>query len=412
MGMAGVEAANDTGLTRQQSTKWWNVSASLRGFYDDNISQASNKEGSPGLEFEPSVGVNIPREQTLMTAKYTFRLNYFADRPDEPVDYHHQFDARINHRFSERYTLNFENSFVYSSEPEVIAGGSVPVGFGRIDSTAVRNFANLDFNARLTRLVGVGIGYRNAFYDYQEDAHDVVDPVDNPEGVGSRSAMLDRVEHLIHVEGEYYFSTTTIGFLGYQFGLLDYTSDDPLGVIAGELTYPDERNSLSHYFYVGGAHTFSQQLSGIARVGVQYLDYYNLDETDLSPYADISGTYTYLPGSSVRLGVKVSHAATDLVGSNELTRDQLATAFYANWAHRITAKITGNLFGQYIHSVFNGGDFDGETEGFLNVGVSFNYQINSFVAANMAYSYDQLFSDIQFRDFDRNRVWAGFIVSY
>ena len=35
-GAAGLQGANVTGLTPQEASKWWNVSASLRGFYDDN----------------------------------------------------------------------------------------------------------------------------------------------------------------------------------------------------------------------------------------------------------------------------------------------------------------------------------------------------------------------------------------
>lgn len=399
MGMAGMDAANVTGLTPQQTTKWWSVSASLRGFYDDNVYSTHKKEGSPGVEFEPSVSFHLPREQTLITAKYLYRLNYYTERPDENIDQSHEFDLRLNHRFSERYMLNVEDSFVYSNEPEVVDRGGVQTTFNRSNATGVRNRVPIDFSARLTRQVGVGVGYENNIYDYEE------------EGDASRSALLDRVEHLFHVEGEWYFTDTTIGFLGYQFGSTDYTSDN---LIATGVT-GDSRSSYAHYGYIGGMHNFTQQLQGAGRVGVQYTDYHEMNESDVSPYVDVNGSYTYLPGSSVKLGVKVSHAPTDLVGtSGDITLDQLASAFYGTWTHKITPKITGQLFSQYQYSVFNGGDYDGETESYFTGMATLTYQIDHNIAANLSYSFDALVSDIsdQDRSFTRNRVWAGVTVSY
>jgi hypothetical protein len=398
VGMAGVDAANVTGLTPQQMNKWWSVSASLRGFYDDNVYQLPHKTSSPGLEFEPSFAVNVPLERTLISAKYIFRLNYYADRPNENIDQNHEFDFRLNHRFTERYTLNLEDSFVYSNEPEVVDRGQIVTTFNRTDSTGVRNRVPIDFQARLTRLVGVAVGYENAFYDYQQD------------GTGSLSSLLDRMEHYFHIDGEWYFTETTVGFVGYQFGIMDFTSEDDTGFgVPGS-----DRSWLSHYIYVGGSHKFSERLSGVAKVGVEYTDYTELGDNDLSPYIDLNATYVYLPGSSIKAGVKVKHAPTDLVGTDatDPTRNQLASAFFVNLTHRITPKITGQWYGQYQYSVFNGGDFDGETEGFLNTGILVTYQINNNLSANAAYSFDWLTSDIADRDFNRNRVWAGLTVTY
>jgi hypothetical protein len=63
-------------LTPQQSTKWWSVSATLRGFYDDNyntsphplwfrldpatgLATSGSKQDSFGFEVSPSFGINI-----------------------------------------------------------------------------------------------------------------------------------------------------------------------------------------------------------------------------------------------------------------------------------------------------------------------------------------------------------------
>lgn len=414
MGVAGLKAANVTGLTPQQSSKWWSVSASLRGFYDDNVSGSHFKESSPGMEFEPSVSVNLPRERTLITANYNFRLNYYSDRPDKSTDTHHLFGFRLNHRFTPRYTLNFEDSFVYSNEPEIIAGPSVPAGYGRANGNAIRNYAPIDFNARLTHLIGLGVGYRNAYVNYEQN------------GDASRSALLDRLEHEFHIEGEWYFSEKTVGFVGYQFGWTDYTSDDSIldPAQAPFLSLSSSvRNTRSHYAIVGASHAFSKQLSAIGRVGVEYVDYYNQNESEVSPYVDVNATYAYLPGSNVKLGVKVQHASTDLVGTDGgVTLDQLATIVYGSVTHRITPRISGSFTGQYMHSMFNRGAYDGDTEGFLNLGVGLSYRINENLSATLAYSYDILtsnaddettvFDEAKFREFNRNRVWAGVTATF
>jgi len=399
VGMAGVEAANVTGLTPQQINKWWSVSASLRGFYDDNVYQLPNKQSSPGLEFEPSFAVNFPLEQTLISAKYLFRLNYFADRPSDNIDQNHELDFRLNHRFSERHTLNVADSFVYSNEPEVVDRGAVVTTFNRTDATGVRNRAPIDFQARLTRVLGFTAGYENLFYDYKQD------------GPGSLSALLDRVEHVVHIDAEYYFTENTLGFVGYQFGFYDYTSDDE--VLPG--VPGTERSRIANVLYVGGSHRFNQKLSGNVRVGAEHTDYEQSGaDSDLSPYFDLNATYIYLPGSSIKAGVKVTHAATDVVGTDpgDLTQDQLAAAFYANLTHRITSRITGQWYGQFQYSEFNGGTFDGDNEGYLNTGLVLTYQININLSANAAYSFDWLTSDLPDREFTRNRVWAGLTVTY
>ena len=53
LGTAGLHAAYAPGLTEQQTSKPWTVSASLRGFYDDNITTASistNRQESFGFD--------------------------------------------------------------------------------------------------------------------------------------------------------------------------------------------------------------------------------------------------------------------------------------------------------------------------------------------------------------------------
>src|SRR5206468_5958809 len=142
-----------------------------RGFYDDNSLYAHRDElASFGLQFSPGVSVNLPTERTLVKASYLFTVNYYEARPKNNVDQIHQFDARLNHRFTERYTVNLDDSFVSTSEPAVVdQGAGAQSSFLRTsDFSAIRNRGAIDFTARLTPIFGVSAGYQNNYYAYAQ----------------------------------------------------------------------------------------------------------------------------------------------------------------------------------------------------------------------------------------------------
>lgn len=59
------------------SPKCWNVSGTLRGFYDDNYAVGGNQKGSFGLEVSPTISLNIPLQQTEFGLRYTYGLFYY-----------------------------------------------------------------------------------------------------------------------------------------------------------------------------------------------------------------------------------------------------------------------------------------------------------------------------------------------
>jgi len=258
----------------------------------------------------------------------------------------------------------------------------------------------------VTELVSIAPGYENTWYDFMDSNADY-DQLGGPNGtIPSHSALLDRFEHLIHVDGEYQVQEHLMALLGYQFGIMDYTSKEP---ILPDGTTGGIRDSQSHYFYVGANYAFSSQLNGYAKVGVQYTTYDSLPDDNLSPYFDLNGTYTYLPGSYVQLGVRHTRNATDIPGNSrsEIVRDQESTLVYASVNHRITRELTGSLIGQYQHGQYSGGSEDGLVDHFLTLGVNVEYRINPNWAVEAGYNFDRLDSDLEFRSFTRNRIYVG-----
>ena len=108
------------------------------------------------------------------------------------------------------------------------------------------------------------------------------------------------MEHLFRADLRRQFNPSLVGLIGYQFGIISYTGDDPISPLS-----PDEgdvRDAYSHYFYVGADHDFNDRLRGSIRVGGQYTDYQEVSETEVNPYLDASLTYLYRQDSSLQAG--------------------------------------------------------------------------------------------------------------
>src|SRR5579859_5091825 len=260
LGAAGVQTAQAQ-IPVVGPEKPWSVAATLRGFYDDNYNTQPSGPGrrhSFGFEARPSVGVNLPLEDTTVTLGYVLDMKYYEDRKQNSADWSHDFEAFINHNFDERHSIDFRDSFVIAQEPEVLDPSLSTVL--RSDGNNIRNLAVLNFHAQFTRLFGIAAGYSNTYYNYQ-DRNDTATRT-------SFATLLNRFEHLFTLDTRWQVLPTTTGIVGYQFGWVDYTRDNPISPLFPVTS--KERNNRSQYFYVGAEHAFRRDLTASAKVGVQY----------------------------------------------------------------------------------------------------------------------------------------------
>jgi hypothetical protein len=199
---------------------------------------------------------------------------------------------------------------------------------------------------------------------------------------------------------------------------VNYTGDEPIAVdTLGSPYMSDSRDLMSHTAYVGVNHQFTANISGMVKGGVTYTDSYNdpRNSTSLSPYADLSVSYTYIPGSYVQVGLTHQINATDVVQPDaygSLTQNQESTVVYADINHRFTPKLLGTVIGRFSSSTFNGGAYNNSSDEAYGLGINLNYQINRHFSADLGYNYDNLVSGIAGRSYDRNRVYIGLIAKY
>src|SRR5215216_2557926 len=115
--------AYDPEMTRQLSGRPWTVAATVRGFYDDNVTTSPNhtfipavkdndgnviipgkrvetRQDSFGFEVSPSAHLNLPMEQTFISLGYIYSLRWYQDRDPNDIDQSHEFNAKLRHQFS------------------------------------------------------------------------------------------------------------------------------------------------------------------------------------------------------------------------------------------------------------------------------------------------------------------------
>lgn len=404
VGAAALQAAPQVGLGPTQTSKPWSISASLRGFYDDNITTVPDaiKEESFGIEVSPSINYNVVREQTQIGLGYTFGLRWFEDREPDSSDESHTISANLVHEASPTLTFELSNTFRVAQEPTIANAARTRVIRGEQDY--VHNEAAVGVTKGLSDTFSVFGQYSNRVINYDDPGF---------------SGILDRVEHtpLVHLMKQ--FNPNTVGLVGYRFKGVRYTADE---IIPGSGLDSEIRDSDGHYAYVGVDHAFTTALQGSARVGVQFTEFINapagVDDNVTNPFADARLSYGYAEGSNVQVGVKHERNRNDLAfaGASSLILDQEQTVLYSSINHRITAKLAASLQGTYLNGSYEGGGagVDGVDDDYWALGINLNYTINQFLSAEAGYNFDDYDSGVlnAFRSYDRNRVYIGLRASY
>src|SRR5262249_35357896 len=100
VGASGVHAASVADMTTE-GTKPWSVSATLRGFYDDNVNTVpknQNPTEALGWEVSPALNLKWSGEQTTLVLGYVYSYLYYDVTPPGNADKNdqtHSFQALV-----------------------------------------------------------------------------------------------------------------------------------------------------------------------------------------------------------------------------------------------------------------------------------------------------------------------------
>ena len=419
-GAAGLPSVHAQSMDAGASPKIWNVAANLRGFYDDNYAVAHDKTGSFGFELSPSVSANVALQQTDIGVRYTFGMYYYLQRAQngiDPLDYTHQGDFWLDHSFNERFKLTLADTVAVGQDPQLVQGGSVI----RVNGNNVANTATATLNSEWTRQFSTTTHYGNNLVVYDNGG---TNSPSNP----SQAALLNRMQQDVGTTFNWQFQPETTGFIGYDFTWVNYTGNAPIAPqyvlinppnIRTVNYYSDARNYRTHTGYVGVSEEFSPNLSASVSLGVSSTYLYNdpiSKETSLSPYANASVTYTYMPGCYVQANFTQGQNATDVStpsANGQLTQYQESSVFTLSLNHQLTTKLSGSLIGGYQYSSYKNGAYENNTgDSSVSAGLHLNYTINRHFSANAGYDFNELFSTINQRGNSRNVVYLGLGANY
>jgi hypothetical protein len=418
VGTASLQAQYAPGLDSMQTTKIWSASTTLRGFYDDNYTTSPNgdKQGSAGYEVSPSLQLNIPLQQTEIGLKYTYGLYYYQERRNQgndPYDQSHQVDLWLDHAFTERVQATVKDTLAIGQEPSLLNPGGGPVSEPyRVNGNNLANNANASLTTDWTHELSTVTTYNNGIYDFQNDDGTATDP--------SLAGLLNRIQQSIGNDLQWAVTPETIALVGYTFQWTLYTAGEPIApaTISHPTTYySNDNNNRSHILYAGFQQSFLPNLNFSAKVGAQDTTYYNNSQTpdQLTPWANVTASYTYAPGSYVQLGFQHLQIASDIstVGSNgNITQGEQASLFTASINHQITAKLTGSLIGTVQDSRYYQGAYNNNSDLLYSLGANLTYAFNQHFSTELGYNFDDLQSNIPSTGYSRNRVYLGVTAAY
>ena len=431
---SSVLHALETGaLNAQQSKKAWSVSASLRGFYDDNFNSqpSASKQSSTGFDVAPSVNFGVAGEQSSLNVGYDLTARYYekavSGRTDH-TDFTHNFNVTATHAFDERFRVNGRESFVVGQEPDFLSGGQNVVNPQRVSGDNLRNYASAGASFQATSLLGFSVSYNNTIVDYDDDFN-------NPATqVFSSSGRLDRMEHGVNLGASWVISPQTTGKVGVQLGKTGYTRDEiiartPYSVTIGTNVFVGnvdtrsaDRDSRSQVFNVGLEHEFDSNLSVSGAVGAQRTEFPNdrNRKSAWTPWLEASFEYKLQSQTTLSGGLSYRRETSDLVAARainstnsvDFTSDTKTAAIYASLKHEIAQNLQGFATARYQSAKYNGGIVDGQKENFLLLGLSLAYQFNPNFEGNIGYNFDQLTTDTPGRKYDRNKFYVGVTAKY
>jgi hypothetical protein len=423
LGATSIQAL-DTGMASDNG-RFWSVSATLRGFYDDNINTVPASSVPPGyhntswgFDVSPAIFLSFPLEQTSIGISYVFDAKWYQNRPFSSSgnwDLTHVFNFALNHAFNERYQISVKDSFAIGQEPDILRAGNTYNTFQRISGDNLRNYGVADFSAQLTPIFGVMVGYANTLFNYSDNSVFV-----SPTGAISpgNAGLLNEMDQTIHIDGRFQIQPQTVGVIGYQFRMLDYTANQPIG---GNVFFPftiinsDFRNMDAHYIYAGLDHNFRPDLTGSFRAGATYSDFvHQNNQNNWAPYALVSLRYIYNPGSYVEAGFTYDFTSGNVFTGNGIngTMGAYAASLYASLHHQITGKLSGSVMVQYQNDLYYGGTINNQSQNYFLIYLGLTYQFSRYLSADLGYDYDNVWGDLAFQNYNRNRVYLGVTASY
>jgi Putative beta-barrel porin 2 len=351
------------------------IYATISGGYDDNVNTLHNKQGS-GF-----TNGNILLDYTFGDPRLQLVLNggagatyYYEHLSGQSYDIDFRGALGITYKSSPRLTLGANLLVAYLTEPSFDAPGGLNSRNGNYLYTTDNVFVSYAWSQRFSTKTS----YTFEAYNYDNSA------------VG---ALSNRVSNTFGNEFHFQLVPTTSLVAEYRYAIVSYENAS--------------LNSTTHFALGGIDHAFNPLLSASLRGGAQFRSY-DQDGDRTAPYFE--GTVIYALGkrASVSWNNRYGLEEPDVAGSQSRTtfRTGLQTKF------SLTSRISSSVDLYFVHDDYhplNSGPIvtPGFTENTFDGNLSIRYGITSLIGVQAGYHYTDVNSDVLFREYSRNRVFAG-----
>lgn len=291
----------------------------LRVEWDDNIYQhEDDKTSSFKILEEVEFQLNLSLEQSFVGLRYRPQFVWWEKRDSDKTDLQHDLDLIVNHEFNPRSSLSLKDTLRRGELPELEDDGVIV----RENDDFYYNIATLVYAYKLRPKTILEASGRNTLMRYDSDE------VSDTEDYNIWAGGLTLRQMLAN-------QTTVLGTFRYE----DVAYDGP------------DRDSDSLYLGGGLEKTFSPNLVGNVRAGYQRKSYDSStieDETQDSPYGDLS--LTFLPSPATRITAGASYSLFE--SSVFPFASQERTQAYLSFANDLTARISWYLSGVFTHGYY------------------------------------------------------------
>jgi hypothetical protein len=348
---------------------------SLREIYDNNIFTASTGQvASFETQVSPSILFDFPKENSDFSARETFSVTGYSNRPGDSFDFSNEVVAQFQHSFSERFSVNMAEQFRYYTEPSLFEN----VGTLYYDGSYFANTFNGSFNAQWTPLISTLLTYSNTVVAYSSSA--VAAGNNSVENTGSGSigfAILPKV---------------TLNF----------------GGIVDDISYSQiDRGYTSLTGNTGVNWQALPSLSVNAALGGSVTQT-DLGGSNVSPYGALSLSWQLGARSSYSFNYSHEVVPSDVVQSQGQEADRIGTIF----RYDIIPSLTAHLEGTYTHGVYTSwllspNTISGFSENDFAIDAGLAYHVNNHFDVSLGNIYSGVSSGLSFRDYNRNQVYLG-----
>jgi hypothetical protein len=353
--------------------------------YDTNIFGAATGAIDSGIwELAPKVSYNHSlTEQTFMAASYGLTADYFERRPGDKLLDSHEVNLRLAHQFSKSTTIDVNDVFQISRNPESLLPGIAGAAATPLtaDQSFSRNQLDARFDRELTPKIGLSVKARSIWFKY-----------DN----ATLGRSLDRIENLYGLAGSY-------AVLPEVKAVAEYRHQDVFYRKLGET-----KNKASDFAMGGFDYAAAKKMTVTGRFGYEWRARES-ERSTTTPYLEASLKYDYAEASYLAAGYTFT-----LEESSDTSRftDTKVHRVFVSAQHKVTALITASATLIYENGTLQGrrsippfgfsqSNVDEDT---VRAGLALSYLPTKNWMISVSYDYDNVDSGEASRNLNRDRV--------